>query len=190
MECVTTCSSSDCLVECNRAAVTCGDGKYGSYDIYTICIQSYTVCSLRLLQRLIFILVSKIHLACPCHIDCIDGCNGCDNPICFCNVSQNFNSLLSKLEKLVIFQDDTNEDNLDACLSKTSKTLGQCILDCDNDSSCETACVSAFKDEHSECPCQVRRNVKIFIVLFCRKNVHLVALVTTMIATCPKRKRF
>ena len=40
-------------------------------------------------------------------------------------------------------------------MSKTSKTLGQCILDCQNDNSCETDCVSAFKDEHSECPCQV-----------------------------------
>ena len=63
--------------------------------------------------------------------------------------------MISKLEKSILFQDDSNEDNLDACLSKTSKTLGQCILDCDNDSSCETACVSIFKDEHSECPCQV-----------------------------------
>ena len=52
-------------------------------------------------------------------------------------------------------QDDTNADNQDACLSKTSKTLGQCILDCNDDSSCEKACVLAFKDEHSECPCQV-----------------------------------
>ena len=95
-----------------------------------------------------------------------------------------------KLTKSILFQDDSNGDNLDACLSKTSKTLGQCILDCDNDSSCETACVSAFKDEHSECPCQVRRIVQMFIVLFYRKNAHLVALVTTTIATCPKRKQF
>ena len=28
-------------------------------------------------------------LACPCHTDCIDGCQGCDNPVCFCNVSRN-----------------------------------------------------------------------------------------------------
>ena len=55
-----------------------------------------------------------------------------------------------KLTKSIAFQDGSNNDNLDACLSKTSKTLGQCILDCNNDSSCETACVSAFKDEHSE----------------------------------------
>ena len=40
VECVTTCSSSDCLIECKlhlsvnyRAAVTCGDGKYLAYCI-------------------------------------------------------------------------------------------------------------------------------------------------------------
>ena len=63
--------------------------------------------------------------------------------------------IYKKLRKLIAFQDDSNDENLDACLSKTSKTLGQCILDCNNDNSCETDCVSAFKDEHSECPCQV-----------------------------------
>ena len=60
-----------------------------------------------------------------------------------------------KLTKSILFQDESNEDNFEACFSKTSKTLGQCILDCNNDSSCETDCVSTFKDEHSECPCQV-----------------------------------
>ena len=53
------------------------------------------------------------------------------------------------------FKDATNDNNLDACVTKNSKTLGQCILDCNDDSSCETACVATFKAEHSECPCQV-----------------------------------
>ena len=52
-------------------------------------------------------------------------------------------------------KDDWNADNKEACLDKTSRTLGQCILDCNDDSTCETVCVSAFKSEHSECPCQV-----------------------------------
>ena len=56
---------------------------------------------------------------------------------------------------LLIIKDDSNADNQEACLDKTSKTLGQCILDCNDDGDCETACVSAFKMEHSECPCQV-----------------------------------
>ena len=53
---------------------------------------------------------------------------------------------------LTVFKDDSNDDNLDACLNKTSKTLGECILDCEDDISCESNCVSAFKDEHSQCP--------------------------------------
>ena len=28
-----------------------------------------------------------VYSACPCHTDCIDGCQGCENPICYCNVS-------------------------------------------------------------------------------------------------------
>ena len=28
LQCVSTCSSSDCLMDCNRAAFACGDGEY------------------------------------------------------------------------------------------------------------------------------------------------------------------
>ena len=37
---------------------------------------------------------------------------------------------------------------------KNSRTLGQCILDCKDDTNCEAACVSSFKNNYSECPCQ------------------------------------
>ena len=40
-------------------------------------------------------------------------------------------------------------------MTKNSKTLGQCILDCNDDNSCESDCVNTFKIEYSECPCQV-----------------------------------
>ena len=91
-----------------------------------------------------------VYLACPCHTDCIDGCQRCENPICFCNVSENIDLLF-----IINFKDDSNADNQEACLDKTSKTIGQCILDCKDDSNCETTCVQIFKNEHSECPCQV-----------------------------------
>jgi len=98
LQCTSSCSDSNCLLDCNRAWAICDN-------------------------------------SCPCHADCIDGCKGCENPICFCN-------------------GDYNAENQEACFNKTSKTLGQCILDCKDDSSCEAACVSSFKSEHSECPCQ------------------------------------
>ena len=66
--------------------------------------------------------------------------------------------MINKYSILILiyyFKDDSNDYNIDACLNLTSKTLGQCVLDCKDDSSCETDCVSAFKNEHSECPCQV-----------------------------------
>ena len=31
--------------------------------------------------------------SCPCHTDCIQGCEGCPNPICYCNVSFDLISL-------------------------------------------------------------------------------------------------
>ena len=72
LQCVSTCSSSDCLMECNRAAFVCGDGEY-----------FFSVKDSQVYSSLFF-----PFLACPCHTDCIDGCQGCDNPICFCNVSR------------------------------------------------------------------------------------------------------
>ena len=56
---------------------------------------------------------------------------------------------------LNLFKDDKDEDNINACIEKNNNKLGQCILNCDNDSSCETDCVSRFKNDHSKCPCQV-----------------------------------
>ena len=48
LKCVSTCSSSDCLMECNRAAVVCGDGEYFLFGI------SYTVYVFRLYPGLLF----------------------------------------------------------------------------------------------------------------------------------------
>ena len=56
---------------------------------------------------------------------------------------------------ITVFKDDSNADNQEACFTRTSKTLDQCILDCNDDSTCEAVCVSTFKNEHSDCPCQV-----------------------------------
>ena len=74
LQCVSTCSSTDCLVECNRSWAICGDCEYTFY---------WNEGSLMRIIRF------NHFLACPCHTDCIDGCQGCDNPVCFCNVSRN-----------------------------------------------------------------------------------------------------
>ena len=51
-------------------------------------------------------------------------------------------------------KDNKNDDNLDACFSENSQTLGKCVLDCNNDTTCEAGCVSTFKTDYAECPCQ------------------------------------
>ena len=37
---------------------------------------------------LVFLSSNYSTSACPCHTDCINGCRGCDNLVCFCNVSR------------------------------------------------------------------------------------------------------
>ena len=76
---------------------------------------------------------------CPCNINCPDGCIGCSNPICVCGENPS----------------PQNEDNLQECMKEKSIDLGQCILDCNGDQSCEQSCVSLFKDQYDQCPCQV-----------------------------------
>ena len=53
-----------------------------------------------------------------------------------------------------------NEDNLQRCIKEKSIDLGQCIIDCKNDQSCEESCVDSFKEQYDQCPCQVRRSQK------------------------------
>ena len=71
---------------------------------------------------------------CPCNSNCPNGCVDCQNSIC----------CLSK-----------NKENLETCKKDKSIDLGQCIIDCKNDQTCENTCVDHFKAEYETCPCQV-----------------------------------
>ena len=81
---------------------------------------------------------------CPCNTNCPDGCNGCPNPICVCGQNKS----------------PQNEDNLDRCKREKSIDLGQCIVDCNDDQTCEQSCVNQFKDQYNQCPCQVKILIK------------------------------
>ena len=78
---------------------------------------------------------------CPCNVNCPNGCNGCANPICVCGENQS----------------PQNENNLKECKKEKSIDLGQCIIDCKEDQSCEQSCDNLFKAQYEECPCQVRK---------------------------------
>ena len=79
---------------------------------------------------------------CPCNTNCPDGCNGCSNPICVCGENPS----------------PQNKDNLKQCMKDKSIDLGQCIIDCKNNQSCEQSCVSSFKNQYDRCPCQVNED--------------------------------
>ena len=83
---------------------------------------------------------------CPCDVNCPNGCNGCPNPICVCGENPS----------------SQNEDNLQECKKEKSIDLGQCIIDCNDDQSCEQSCVNFFKVRYDECPCQVKKSKKAF----------------------------
>ena len=82
----------------------------------------------------------RIIVDCPCNLNCPNGCNDCPNPICVCGENQS----------------PQNKDNLEQCMKEKSIDLGQCIIDCKGDESCEQSCVNLFKDRYNQCPCQVK----------------------------------
>ena len=79
-------------------------------------------------------------------------------------------------------------------MSTNSKTLGECILECDSDNSCKSACVTHFENEHADCPCQVciclncELNVPILNII--RKIVQMDVHAKIIIVTYQKRKLF
>ena len=75
-------------------------------------------------------------------------------------------------------------------MTKKSKTLGQCILDCNDDNSCEMDCVLTFKNEQSECPCQVNSSSQTTFSKYFRINVRLAVLVITTIAIYLRKMLF
>jgi len=72
--------------------------------------------------------------SCPCHTDCIAGCEGCENPICNCKD----------------YQDDASWQT---CTQSKCPILTNCIFGCDSDD-CILECVRQFKTVHEDCPCQ------------------------------------
>ena len=83
--------------------------------------------------------LNECDTSCPCELGCPNGCAGCANPICVCG------------DHIT----PPNEENLKSCVKQNSIDLGQCIIDCNENEDCEAACISNFKSQHKNCPCQV-----------------------------------
>ena len=83
--------------------------------------------------------LNECNTGCPCELGCPNGCADCRNPICVCGDQST----------------PQNDENLKTCIGQNSIELGQCILDCDENETCEAGCIKNFKNHHKNCPCEV-----------------------------------
>ena len=129
-KCETQCELEyvDCTLSCSDTNCLIDCGR-----ALTDCVQGLNMdeCSI----------MNNHFLDCPCNINCPNGCNGCPNPICVCGENPS----------------PQNKDNLQQCMKEKSIDLGQCIIDCNSDQSCEQSCVNLFKVQYDQCPCQVKK---------------------------------
>ena len=74
LQCILNCLSNDpaCLSQCIREETECTNGKFFIEIIYSIKVESP---------------LKNVISACPCELNCLDGCTDCDNPVCECEVS-------------------------------------------------------------------------------------------------------
>ena len=62
VDCISSCSGTDCLIECGRTLTDCTNGNYSFQKFF---------------RQFVFI-------DCPCNLNCPNGCSGCPNLICIC----------------------------------------------------------------------------------------------------------
>ena len=100
-------------------------------------------------------------LECPCHAECYEGCNDCENPVCQCRgrgskSGQNFNE--KDLTELNLDKDIENNLDYKICTTEESVKLGNCHLGCDYELDCVRNCTLAFYENVENCPCKVSLN--------------------------------
>ena len=73
LQCILNCPSNDvnCLSQCIREETECTNGKFFIEIIYSIKVETP---------------LKNVISACPCELNCLDGCTDCDNPVCECEV--------------------------------------------------------------------------------------------------------
>ena len=73
VECITNCETdSACISLCVRETIECTNGNYSYYYEFKFLNESKKI--------------QIIYSACPCELNCLDGCDDCDNPVCDCQV--------------------------------------------------------------------------------------------------------
>ena len=120
-----TCTDLDlgeiCSTNCENNLLAClGDCNAGDAACERICIREGFDCIDR----------------CPCHADCILGCENCPADVC----------------SICAFPEE-NEDHL-KCFAELENELFQCIQNCGGSSSCVTLCTVQYSQNILNCPCE------------------------------------
>ena len=120
-KCIIECDPSDqlCITACLREDTTCIQGKRTQFESEMVFSGNFTL----------------YYLACPCESECIDGCEGCHNPVCQC-------------------KEKRENPEWNSCIDSNSIKLGRCMYDCNDDLECETDCTQQFKSRQQNCPCE------------------------------------
>ena len=54
-----------------------------------------------------------------------------------------------------VLQDVTENDNWKKCFNINGNALAVCIYNCEDNGDCERVCISQFKEDNADCPCEV-----------------------------------
>ena len=86
VECITACDPADitCYSQCQREIAECINGELVSSPSLKqkgrLVLHKYKALGIK-------IYFLACYLGCPCELNCLDGCEDCDNPVCNCEVS-------------------------------------------------------------------------------------------------------
>ena len=94
-------NSLDCFARCNANDSACWSQCLREN---TECIKCKITSCYAFMHYYRYMHCKNISSACPCEVNCLDGCDECDNPVCDCQVRFSGDSEISR--KCVLFKAD------------------------------------------------------------------------------------
>ena len=157
VDCLNACNDEDCYAQCHRDDYVCLDSQFSKKA-------SIRPDSIWFLQ----VSFNHFNVGCPCHTDCISGCDECSNPICNCKVLKYrqlcFDLTLNVWDSWGYFQNYEDSTDWQTCTQSQCPDLTNCIMSCDDDL-CILDCVRVFKEKQVNCPCEVYGQISMQIYM-------------------------